>query len=67
MFNLDEGKIECELGNKEFLAGQESRECCVFVSDVGTRGIYLSLDSVYIRIQTTRLIIFFSSLIEEIE
>ena len=26
-----------------FLAGQESRECCVFITDVWTRGIYLSL------------------------
>ena len=44
MFNIYEEK-ECALGNKEFcfLAGQESQECCVFVSDVGIRGIYWSL------------------------
>ena len=36
---------ECALGNREilFLAGQESRECCIFLSDVGICGIYLSL------------------------
>jgi len=35
-----------ELNVKEevfFLAGQESRECCVFISDVGISGMYLSL------------------------
>ena len=43
MFNPDEKIIECALGKKEFfLAGQESLECCVFISDVGTR-VYLSL------------------------
>ena len=26
-----------------FLAGQESRECYIFISDIGIRGIYLSL------------------------
>ena len=26
-----------------FLAGQESRECYVFISDVGLCGVYLSL------------------------
>ena len=26
-----------------FLAGQESRDCFDFISDVGIRGIYLSL------------------------
>ena len=26
-----------------FLAGQESRDCIDFISDVGIRGIYLSL------------------------
>ena len=26
-----------------FLAGQESRDCLYFISDVGIRGIYLSL------------------------
>ena len=32
MYNLDEEEIECALGNKDFwfLAGQESREYCVF-------------------------------------
>jgi len=36
-------KKRCAHGNKEFLAGQESRECCAFISEVGIRGIYLSL------------------------
>ena len=42
----DEEMIECALGDMEIcvLAGQESRECCVFISDVGIRGIYLSLN-----------------------
>ena len=32
------------LATKSFiLAGQESRECCVFISDVGICGIYLYL------------------------
>ena len=41
---LVEGKIKCSLGHREilFLAGQESRECLI-ISDVGIRGIYLSL------------------------
>ena len=26
-----------------FLEGQENRKCCVFISDIGIRGIYLSL------------------------
>ena len=44
MFNLGVEKIKCALGNKEsFLAGLENRECCVFISDVGVCGIYLSL------------------------
>ena len=32
MFNQDEEKIECALGNRDFgfLAGQESREACCF-------------------------------------
>ena len=42
MYNLDEEKIECLLGNMEFCfsSWQESREFCVFIYDVGTRGIY---------------------------
>ena len=45
MYTLDEEKIEYALGNREiwFLAGQGSRECCIFTSDVKNRGIYLSL------------------------
>ena len=45
MFNQDEGQIECAVGNREmvFLAGQESRDCVDFISDVGICGIYLSL------------------------
>ena len=44
MFNLDEAKIECALGNRELFFGRaRRRDCCVFISDVGTRGIYLSL------------------------
>ena len=32
MYSLDEEKIEYALGNRNiwFLAGQESRKCCVF-------------------------------------
>ena len=41
------------------MAGQERQECCVFNSDDRTRGIYLSLDSSYCKIQRTRLIMFF--------
>ena len=43
--NLDDEKIKCALGNREFwfLAGQDSRDCCVFTSDFGIRGINLSL------------------------
>ena len=43
--SLDEEKIECVLGHREiwYLAGQESRECCIRFSDVGSRGIYVSL------------------------
>ena len=40
MFNQDEGKIEFVVGNR---AGQESRDCFDFISDVDIRGIYLSL------------------------
>ena len=45
VLNLDEEKIECAVGDRDiwFLAGQESRECCIFISYVGIRGIYLSL------------------------
>ena len=44
MFNLDEEKIECAIGNKElFLAGQESLKWRVAISDVRTRGMSLSL------------------------
>ena len=45
MFNEDEGKIECAVGNSEIyvLAEQESRDCFDFISDVGFCGIYLSL------------------------
>ena len=45
MYSLDEEKIECALGNRDiwFLAGQESRECSIFIADVGIRGFYLSL------------------------
>ena len=37
MFNQDEGKIECAVGNREicFLRGKESRDCFDFISDVG--------------------------------
>ena len=38
VFNLDKGKIEYALGNKEFCFGREYFD---FISDVGTRGIYL--------------------------
>ena len=45
MFNLNEEKIEFTFGTRifVFLAGQKSQECCLFISDVGIRGIYLSL------------------------
>ena len=45
MFNLNEEKIEFTFGTRTFvfLAGQKSQECCLFISDVGIRGIYLSL------------------------
>ena len=58
-YTLDEEKIECALGTRDiwFLAGQESRECCIIISDVGIRGIYLS-DSWYCQIQTTILMLF---------
>ena len=42
MINLDEEKIECALGNREFWLGKKT-ENGVVISNVGTRGIYLSL------------------------
>ena len=62
MFNQDEGKIECAVGNREisFLAGQESRDFFDFISDVGIRGIYLSLALCTAKFkQLCRLTIFF--------
>ena len=42
MYNLDEEKIECTLDKKEFfLQGKKADK--VFISDVETRSIYLSL------------------------
>ena len=35
------------------MAGQESRDCFDLISDVGIRGIYLSLDYWNCKIQTT--------------
>ena len=43
------------------LVGQEIRECCIFISDVGTRHLFVS-GSWYCQIQTTRLIMFFINL-----
>ena len=45
MFNLDEEKIECALGNKEFCfwQGKKVENVLFFISYVGSRGIYLSL------------------------
>ena len=44
VFNQDEGKIECGWKQGDvFLAGQESQDWYDFISDVGIRGIYLSL------------------------
>ena len=42
MFNEDEGMRSLKHGDM-FLAGQESRDYFDFISDVGIRGIYLSL------------------------
>ena len=41
MFSLDEENIEDALGNMDILsmAGQESREFYLFISDIGIRGI----------------------------
>ena len=41
MFSLDEENIFVHLAT--FLVEQESRECFVYISDIGTRGIYLFL------------------------
>ena len=40
---VDKENIESALGNRDiwFLAGQESRECFIFISDVGISGIFL--------------------------
>ena len=38
--NLDEEKIECALDNRQFCFWQGKKVKCVFISDVGTRGIY---------------------------
>ena len=44
MFNLEEERKECALGNKDLvLSGQERGVCYVFIYDVGIRGIYSSL------------------------
>ena len=43
------------------LSGQESRDCFDFISDVGIRAIYLSLDYWLCQIRTTRLIMIFTS------
>ena len=43
MFNLNEDRMYTWKQGFLFLIGQESWECCVFISDVGIRGIYLSL------------------------
>ena len=44
------------------LAEQESRDYFDLISDVGIRGIYLSLDYWYCQIQTTSLLMFFDEL-----
>ena len=45
MFNQDEGKIECAVGNREICVWQGKKAEIVFdlISDVGICGIYLSL------------------------
>ena len=43
MFNLDEGKIECAVGNREICVWQSKKAEIDFISDVGICGIYLSL------------------------
>ena len=57
MFNQDEGKIECEVGNSEICFWQDKRAENVLILFV-IRGIYLSLDYWYCQIQTSRLIMF---------
>ena len=53
MFNLEEENIECAFGNREFLAGQESREQWGFFLMSGLAVLIFS-DSWYCQIQTTR-------------
>lgn len=46
MFDVDEEKIDCTVGKKDFFFTQqekESRECQVCISDVETLGMSLSL------------------------
>ena len=43
MCNLDKENIYSALGNKEFCFWQAKPRMLCFISDVGTRGIYLSL------------------------
>ena len=44
LYNLDEEKIKCTVDIKCcFFARQESRECFIFISNVRTHSIYLSL------------------------
>ena len=46
MFNLDEEMIEFALGNRALFFWQDKKAynvVCFFISDIGIRGIYLSL------------------------
>ena len=44
MFNQDEGKIECTIENREMCFGRARKSRLFdFISDVGIRGINLSL------------------------
>ena len=43
MFNQDEGKIECAVGNREICFWQSKKAEIVLISNVGICGIYLSL------------------------
>jgi len=45
MYSLDEEKIECVLGNRDILllAGQDSGECCIFISDVAGFAVFICL------------------------
>ena len=43
MFNQDEGKIECAVGNREICFWQGKKAGIDFISNVGICGIYLSL------------------------